>query len=161
MVATLYSVGFISGGISASFVGGVADRFGRKKACLLYCLLYALTCLTMISNSLPILFIGRFAGGVCTTLLYSVFEAWMISDYHERGLQASGMELSSVFSNMTTISCIVAIVCGVIGDILVTASGTRTWPFMVAIACCGGAGALILTNWVSHGLFTVLINQPC
>lgn len=150
MVATLYSVGFISGGISASFVGGAADRFGRKKACLLYCILYAVTCLTMISDSLPILFLGRFAGGVCTTLLYSVFEAWMISDYHDRGLQSSELDLGPVFSTMTTISCVVAIVCGVLGDVLVTVSGTRTWPFMLAIACCCGSAAFISKNWVSY-----------
>ncbi|EFY95835.2 major facilitator superfamily transporter [Metarhizium robertsii ARSEF 23] len=147
MVAALYSVGFISGAISASFLGGAADRFGRKKACLLYCILYIITCLTMISDSLPILFLGRLAGGVGTTLLYSVFEAWMISDYHERGLQAFALELGPIFSAMTTISCLVAIVSGVLGDVLVTASGTRIWPFMVAIACCCGSGALIWLNW--------------
>lgn len=104
----------------------------------------------MISDSLPILFLGRLAGGVGTTLLYSVFEAWMISDYHERGLQAFALELGPIFSAMTTISCLVAIVSGVLGDVLVTASGTRIWPFMVAIACCCGSGALIRLNWAGY-----------
>lgn len=154
MVAALYAAGFVSGGISASFAGGFADQFGRKRACLLYCALYTLTCLTMLSDSLPILFLGRFAGGICTTLLFSVFEAWMISDYHEQGLQASDLELSSIFGTMTTLSCIVAIVSGVAGDALVQVSGTRTWPFLAAVACCLGAGFLISTNWVSYILAT-------
>ncbi|KAK6859900.1 major facilitator superfamily domain containing protein 5 [Apiospora arundinis] len=147
MVAALYAAGFVSGGISASFAGGLADRFGRKRACLLYCGLYIITCLTMLSNSLPVLFFGRLTGGVSTTLLFSVFEAWMISTYHEQGLHASGLELSTVFGNMTTLSCVVAIASGIIGDVLVTHSGTRTWPFMAACLCCVGAAYLISRIW--------------
>ncbi|KAK7962551.1 uncharacterized protein PG986_003376 [Apiospora aurea] len=181
-VAALYAAGFVSGGISASFAGGLADRFGRKRACLcewllspltlyleqargsynlanqreteplkgsapLYCGLYIITCLTMLSDSLPVLFFGRLTGGVSTTLLFSVFEAWMISTYHEQGLHTSGLELSTVFGNMTTLSCVVAIASGVFGDILVTYSGTRTWPFMAAGMCCVGAAYMISRIW--------------
>jgi MFS transporter, MFS domain-containing protein family, molybdate-anion transporter len=147
-VAALYAAGFISGAASASFAGGLADRFGRKRACLLYCGLYVLTCLTMFSDNLLILCIGRLCGGVCTTLLFSVFETWMISEYHGRNLQGSGLEISSVFGNMTTLSCIVAIVSGIAGDLLVQVSGTRTWPFMAAVFCCLGAAYLITRTWV-------------
>ncbi|KHN94101.1 major facilitator superfamily domain containing protein 5 [Metarhizium album ARSEF 1941] len=147
MVATLYSVGFISGAISAPLVGGAADGFGRKKACVLYCILYMITCLTMMSDNLPILFAGRFTGGVGTTLLCSVFEAWMMSDYHERGLQASALQPGSIFSAMTTISCLVAMACGVLGDAVVAASGTRIWPFIIAMACCCACGTLICLTW--------------
>jgi MFS family permease len=148
MVAGLYASGFVSGGISATFAGGLADRFGRKRACQLYCGLYIITCLTMLSDNLFVLFIGRLCGGVCTTLLFSVFEAWMISEYHERGLEGSGLELGSVFGNMTTLSCIVAILSGIVGDILVQYSGTRTWPFLAAVVCCIGAAYSISIIWV-------------
>lgn len=109
----------------------------------------------MLSNNLTILFAGRVAGGVSTTLLFSVFEAWMISDYHERGLHIcedpleSSTVLDSTFSAMTTLSCIVAIVSGIMGDGLVQASGTRTWPFMASIFCCIAAAILIASTWVS------------
>ncbi|KAH8678024.1 major facilitator superfamily domain-containing protein [Xylariales sp. PMI_506] len=155
-VAALYAAGFVSGGISASFAGGFADKFGRKRACLLYCGLYILTCLTMLTDNLIILFLGRLCGGVCTTLLFSVFETWLISDYHDRGLDASKLDLSSVFGNMTTLSCIVAIASGVFGDILVQISGTRTWPFMAAAFCCVGAAYLMATTWKeNYGVKTV------
>lgn len=177
VVAALYATGFAAGGISASFAGTLADRFGRKRACLLYCALYFLTCLSMVSKNLTVLFLGRFAGGVSTTLLFSVFEAWMISDFHERGLHigsvkpdvgaavdmqemvdaegekgaetASSTPLDGIFSTMTTLSCVVAIASGVVGDMLVTASGTRTWPFMAAMFCSIMAAAIIATCWVS------------
>ncbi len=40
----------------------------------------------MLSEDLVVLFARRVAGGVSTTLLFSMFEAWMISDYHRREL---------------------------------------------------------------------------
>ena len=147
-VAALYATGFISGGVSASFAGELADRYGRRLACLVYCALYSLTCLSMLSNDLTVLFLGRLCGGVCTTLLYSVFETWMITEYHERGLQRSGLTLSSIFGYMTTISSIVAILSGVVGDLLVAQLGSRVWPFVASIVCSIGAACLILATWV-------------
>lgn len=102
----------------------------------------------MLSDNLLVLCAGRICGGVCTTLLFSVFEAWMISEYHGRNLQSSGLQINSVFGSMTTLSCITAIISGVAGDVLVQASGTRTWPFMAAVVCCIGAAYLISTTWV-------------
>ncbi|KAK4031348.1 major facilitator superfamily transporter [Parachaetomium inaequale] len=146
-VAALYAAGFIAGAVSASFAGGLADRHGRRLACLFYCASYALTCLTMLSDNLIILFLGRLCGGVSTTLLFSVFPAWMIAEYHNRGLQNTELHLSSVFSKMTTLSCVVAIVSGILGDALVAYFGSRVWPFLAATACSGGAAFLIVQSW--------------
>ena len=115
--------------------------------CLLYCVLYLMTSLTMLTDHLPTLFFGRVCGGVSTTLLFSVFETWMITEYYQQGLPAE--QLSSVFSGMTTLSSIVAILSGVIGDMLVELSGTRTWPFLAAGFCCVLAGFTISSLWVS------------
>lgn len=148
-MAALYAAGFISGAASASFTGELADRYGRRLACLVYCACYAVTCLSMLSNSLPMLFLGRLTGGVATTLLFSVFEAWMVTEYHRRGLNASDLSLSTVFGRMTTLSCVVAIVAGVVGDVLVGTLGGRVWPFMAAVACALAAAYFIVKTWVS------------
>jgi MFS family permease len=148
-VAALYASGFISGAVSASFVGSLADKHGRRSACLVYCLTYSLCCLSMLSSNITILTLGRILGGVSTTLLFSVFETWMISDYHRRGLNtaAGGLDLSSVFGRMTTLSSIVAILVGVLGDILVQATGSRTTPFLASICCLCVAAILLLRRW--------------
>ncbi|KAH7025675.1 major facilitator superfamily transporter [Microdochium trichocladiopsis] len=146
-VAMLYATGFVSGGISASFAGSLADRYGRKQACLLYCCLYVVTCMTMLSDNLAVLFFGRLCGGVGTTLLFSVFEAWVISDYHNKCLELSGLKLGSVFPAMTTISCVVAIISGVFGEFLVSLFGSRQWPFVASIGCSGGAAYFISRLW--------------
>ncbi len=91
----------------------------------------------MFSDSFPVLFSGRLCGGVSTTLPFSVFEVWMISEYHSRRLERSGLALGRVFGRMTTLSCVVAIaiVSGVMGDILVAQFGGRVWPFVTSMVC--------------------------
>ncbi|KAK3307648.1 major facilitator superfamily domain-containing protein [Chaetomium strumarium] len=146
-VAALYASGFIAGAASASFAGGLADRYGRRSACLWYCVTYAFGCLTMLSDNLAVLFLGRLASGVSTTLLFSVFPAWMVTAYHGRVLQGTELDLSSMFGKMSSLSGIVAIASGILGDALITYTGSRVWPFLAATVCAAGAGFLITTTW--------------
>lgn len=145
-VAQLFTTGFVSAGISASFVGALADRYGRRNACLAYCGIYSVSCLSVLSSNLPILFFGRILGGISSTLLYSVFEAWMVSEHHSRNL-SSALPLGTMFSWSVTLSGTVAIVSGVVGEVLVSFTGTKTSPFMLAIVCLATAAAGIHTFW--------------
>ncbi|KAI5203667.1 DUF791-domain-containing protein [Aureobasidium subglaciale] len=146
-VAALYASGFVAGALSASFVGQLADRYGRRNACLLYCIIYSMGCLSMLSDDLLILFAGRACGGVSTTLLYSVFETWMIAEYHDQALDAYGLSLGSMFGKMTTLSGVVAIVSGVVGDLLVRSLDSKTSPFAASIVCLMLAFAFISKRW--------------
>lgn len=148
-VAFLYASGFIGSAVSATFVGHAADRFGRRAACQLYRVAYIVCCLTMLSDNLAILVIGRLNGGLSTTLLYSVFETWMIAEYHDQTLDVYGLSLSDMFGKMTTLSSIVAIVSGVFGDFLVRNTGVKASPFLASIACSCAAFFWISKHWVS------------
>jgi MFS family permease len=101
----------------------------------------------MLSHNLKILYLGRFFGGIATTLLFSVFEAWMITEYHLSQLDETQSPLSEIFANMTTISSITAICSGVLGDGLIQYSGSRLGPFIASLGCCTGASILILAAW--------------
>ena len=145
-VAVLFTTGFVVAGISASFVGSLADSYGRKAACLIFCIVYSLSCLSVISNDLLVLLAGRALGGLSTTLLYSVFETWMITEYHRRELQ-SCLNLGSMFSWSVTLSGIVAIVSGMVGEVIVERTGTKTSPFMAAFICLAAAFIGIHQLW--------------
>ena len=102
----------------------------------------------MLSDELLVLVSGRVFGGLSTTLLFSVFETWMITEYHNRGLENTGLLLSGVFGNMTTLSSVVAILTGVFGDLLVQYSASRIAPFLASVFCLAVAVFLICTRWV-------------
>jgi MFS family permease len=147
-VAALFMTGFVSAALSAAFTGSLADKYGRRYACLACCVLYSASCLTTLFNDLIILFIGRILGGISATLIYSVFESWMVTEYHRRDLVKSSLSLSSMFGLMTTLNSIVAIVAGLVGQLAVSVTGTKSSPFMASIPCLGLAFWVMLKNWV-------------
>jgi MFS family permease len=155
VVAALYAAGFISGALAAFFAGQLADHYGRRRACLTYGVMYIITCLSMLSDNLIILFIGRLTGGVATTLLFSVFDAWMVSEYHTRGLAYMSLSLSSVFSYAAVMSPLIAIVMGVCGDAMVMTLGSRVWPFLAGAVCC-----VISMTWISMRWVCFILSHP-
>ncbi|KAH8121257.1 hypothetical protein LI328DRAFT_172065 [Trichoderma asperelloides] len=146
-VALLYAFGFVSGAVSAPFAGQLADYYGRRTACVAYCVCYGITCLAMLSYNIKILYVGRFFGGIATTLLFSVFEAWMITEYHLSRLEETKVSLCTVFASMTTISSVTAVCSGVLGDGLVQYCDSSLAPFLASLGCCIGASILILATW--------------
>lgn len=149
IVARLFTTGFLAGAVSALFVGSLADRFGRKNACLAYCAITSLSCLSVLSNNISILFAGRALGGLGTTLMYTVFEAWMVTEYNKRGLERTSLKLSSIFGRMITLSSVVAVLAGLVGQVLVSWTGTNCAPFVASICCLGPAAFIVLRKWVS------------
>lgn len=147
VVAFLFMIGFLSAGISASFTGAFADRYGRRLACLSYCVIYSLSCLTLLSDYLPLLFVGRVLGGMSGTLLYSVFESWMVAEFNGLMLAEAEATLSGIFSTMTMLNSLVAIVAGVAAEGIVQRTGSAKGPFMASIVCLGFAFVAILHYW--------------
>lgn len=148
-IGLLFVVGFASSMVFGTFVGGLADKYGRKRFALLYCVIYALSCLTKHSGSFGVLLIGRVLGGIATSLLFSVFESWMVHAHKERGFEAS--LLASTFSFATIGTSMVAVACGVAANVLADAFGYVA-PFDLSIFLLCIAGFLIYVMWTeNHG----------
>ncbi|KAK0617242.1 major facilitator superfamily transporter [Immersiella caudata] len=144
LISTLFTTGFLSGAASGSVIGSLADKHGRKKACLTFCAVYALSCILTTIPSLPVLFVGRVLGGVGTSLLFSVFESWMVGDVKGKG---HGEELGGLFGVMSTVNSVVAILSGVGSEWLVGVAGTRKAPFWAGVVCLVGAAGVIGMFW--------------
>ncbi|KAI8929375.1 hypothetical protein BC831DRAFT_444187 [Entophlyctis helioformis] len=128
-IALLFVMGFLSSAVFGTFVGSIADRFGRKLGSVLFCILYAVSCLTKLSSDFNMLLLGRLLGGISTSLLFSVFESWMVSEHHTRAFDES--LLSDTFAWSTFLNGFVAIASGVIANVSVDTFGLVA-PFMVS-----------------------------
>ncbi|SMQ50736.1 unnamed protein product [Zymoseptoria tritici ST99CH_3D7] len=84
--------------------------------------------------------------GLSTTLLYSVFETWMISEFHRREL-GHVMGLGEMFSGSVMVSGVVAVASGVVGEAVVGWTGSKAAPFAVAVGCLAAAGGGIWKFW--------------
>jgi MFS family permease len=148
-VAFLFLIGFVSAGISASFAGTFADRYGRRTACLAYCVLYSFSSFTLLADDIRILFLGRVLGGICGTLLWTVFESWLVAEFNQLMLEDTGSVLGGIFSAMTILNSLVAIFAGILAEGLVGLVGTAKAPFMASIGCLSLAFIAISKFWVS------------
>ena len=106
-IAVLFVIGFGASMLVGTFVGSLADSNGRKKFCLLYCALYIGSCATKHVNDYYVLLVGRLLGGTATSLLFSVFESWLVCAHNSRGYGEE--KLSEIFSLQIFGNSIVAI----------------------------------------------------
>jgi len=110
----LFVAGFGASALFGTYVGSAADQYGRKKFALLYCAVYFGHCVTKHMNSFFVLTIGRILGGISTSLLFSVFDSWLVSESQSRGF--NGEQLGNTFSLAYFGSSIAAIIAGQLGE---------------------------------------------
>lgn len=146
-IGRLFIAGFGSSMIFGTFAGALADRHGRKRAALAYVLLYSAACATKHIPDVRVLALGRLLCGVATSLLYSAFEAWVVSEHASRGFPAAS--LSTVFSQAALLgNGVMAILSGLVAHALVEGAGLGpVAPFDAAAAVLLVGGAIVATTW--------------
>ena len=105
-IAVLFVAGFGSSMVFGSFIGGMADSCGRRKFVFLFAAIYAASCLTKHYKNFHILMLGRLLGGVATSLLFSVFDSWLIRAHSDCGVSSY---LSKSFSAASYGNSLIAI----------------------------------------------------
>lgn len=127
-----------------------ADRFGRRRLCLVFTAAYTLSCATKMIRFLPFLILGRLLGGFSTSILFSVFESWLVSSALNGGMEQS--DLNAYLGRLTLINGGVACGAGVLSNQLVEVSGTFKSPFVASAGFLVAAGLLISATWrENHG----------
>jgi len=143
-ISELFVCGFGSSMIVGTFVGGLADKVGRKRMCILYAVLYIIACFTKLCNSYWVLMLGRFLSGISTSLLFSVFESWMVCEHNKRGFDAA--LLADTFAYQTFGNGVVAVVAGLVANSAADTFGYVA-PFMISIVPLVTLSILVSTTW--------------
>lgn len=143
-IAELFVCGFGSSFIVGTFVGGLADKLGRKNMSIMYSVCYISACLTKLVPEYWTLMLGRFLSGVSTSLLFSVFESWMVSEHHKQGYDVS--LLGETFASATFYNGVCAVVAGLIANYSAVMFGYVA-PFVVAILPLSLVAVIISYTW--------------
>jgi predicted MFS family arabinose efflux permease len=143
-IAELFVCGFGSSMIVGTFIGGMADKMGRKNACVLYSITYIMACCTKMVPEYWTLMLGRFLSGVSTSLLFSVFESWMVCEHQKQGFDSA--LLGSTFSNAIFGNGLVAVGAGFVANAAASSYGYIA-PFVVAILPLATVAFLVSTTW--------------
>mmetsp|Transcript_8859 Transcript_8859/g.21516 ORF Transcript_8859/g.21516 Transcript_8859/m.21516 type:complete len:478 (-) Transcript_8859:115-1548(-) len=147
-ISALFLTGFLTGAIFAPFLGSLVDKFGRKRSCIIYCVLEIIINWLEHYNDFRTLLLGRILGGISTNLLFSAFESWMTTEHRKRGFPEEWM--SRTYSELSIGNGSMAILAGVIAQLLEDAFG-HIGPFQGAIALTALALVLILRWEENYG----------
>ena len=140
-ISALFLTGFLSGAIFAPFLGSAVDKFGRKRACIVYCVLEVIINCMEHSTDMTTLLAGRVLGGISTNLLFSAFESWMTTEHRKRGFPEEW--LTRTYSEASMVTGATAVLAGIVAQVLEDYFG-HIGPFQGAIALTVIALILVL-----------------
>ncbi|KAI8073073.1 hypothetical protein BC940DRAFT_290476 [Gongronella butleri] len=146
-IALLFLTGFLSGAFAGTALGSMADSWGRRKMCLLFCFTTITALCVRMMNVYPVLILSHLLSGASTALMYSVFEAWYVAEHTARGFPSEWR--SQTFGQATFLNGIVAIVAGLVANQLVDIWGV-TAPYIFACMLLTGAASMILSTWTEN-----------
>ncbi|GMH88207.1 hypothetical protein TL16_g11088, partial [Triparma laevis f. inornata] len=140
-ISALFLCGFLSGAIFAPFLGSAVDKIGRKKSCVIYCVLEIVINCMEHSTNFQVLLAGRVLGGISTNLLFSAFESWMNSEFRKRKYPTAW--LTDIHSSASVVNGSMAITAGIVAQWLEDMMG-HIGPFKGAVGLTALALMLIL-----------------
>jgi len=143
-ISALFLTGFLSGAICAPFLGSAVDKFGRKRSCIIYCILEIIINFLEHFEHFPTLLLGRILGGISTNLLFSAFESWMTTQHRHLGFPEPWLQ--TTYSQMSIGNGTMAVLAGIIAQLLEDSFG-HIGPFQGAIALTVLALGLICVSW--------------
>ena len=112
-----------------------------------YVVTYTLGCFTKHVGSFWVLFGGRILCGIATSLLFSVFESWLVAEHFKRGFSSDW--LGNTFSQAVFLgNGLMAIMAGLVGHALVDTLGLGpVSPFDLAALVMVVGGGIIVSTW--------------
>ncbi|UJR37609.1 hypothetical protein I4U23_030306 [Adineta vaga] len=156
-IEILFIAGFGSSMILGTIVASLADKYGRRKICLLYGILYGVSCITKHFPDFQILFVGRLLAGMATSILYSAFESWLNNEHRRRNFDPGSLEM--IFTNAYFGNSIVAILSGITAQIVANTFGYVA-PFDSAILTFVAMCLFLMVTWSeNHGDANAPVSQ--
>jgi MFS transporter, MFS domain-containing protein family, molybdate-anion transporter len=143
-ISTLFITGFATSSIASMFVGPLIDTYGRKLSCIVYCVLEVVINTMEHSTDMRILLLGRFLGGISTSILFVSFESWMVTEHRSRGFPDQLMSSTNAWAQIG--NGILAVIAGILCQVMKDVFGP-IGPFKLAIATTSTILALIFFTW--------------
>lgn len=143
-IGQLFLTGFAASAVFSCVMGPYIDYYGRKKACILYCLGEVVINILEHSTDMTTLLVGRVIGGLTTALLFTSFESWMVTAHRGSGFQEEW--LKETFAVCSIGNGIVAVFSGLISQVMADWLGD-IGPFKLAVVLSGGIGIAIAFMW--------------
>ncbi|KAF1805080.1 hypothetical protein V8B55DRAFT_1494628 [Mucor lusitanicus] len=146
-IAMLFLTGFVSGAFAGTAVGSLADTWGRKRICIVFCCTLLTALSLRLVNAYMLLFLSHVLSGLATALMYSVFESWYVSEHTSRGFPAEWR--ARTFALATLLNSVVAILAGILANSLVDIWGFKA-PYVASMLLVCFVATTVISTWTEN-----------
>ncbi|TMW60742.1 hypothetical protein Poli38472_000784 [Pythium oligandrum] len=129
-VSVLFLTGFLSSALFGNVVGPIVDRYGRRNACVVFCILEIIINVLENIPNMTVLLLGRVLGGVSTSLLFSAFESWLVTEHRAKGFHDD--LLAKTFAIASEGNGLLAVLAGIVAQVAADHMG-EIGPFRLAV----------------------------
>jgi MFS transporter, MFS domain-containing protein family, molybdate-anion transporter len=145
-ISYIFLTGFASIAIIGPFTGNWLDQYGRKRGTIAAAMIASVGALSLRSNSLPLLFVGRAVGGLGMSAMSAAPEAWVITAFQNSEKDPFSEYLRETFGTAFSMDSVVAIAAGQLAGFVASRRGP-TAPFELSPLFLALAAALAGYSW--------------
>ena len=143
----MYSIGYMSAAVFSLLGGEYIDSVGRKKSCILYCILEIMVNILAHFSDTTILLIDHILSGMSTTLLFTAFQSWMIHEHRRLGFHERLLKYTTALVQITSA---VAAIIACMATFLLTEQYGKTGPFRMSVLLSVAVAIYVYVYWVEN-----------
>jgi MFS family permease len=136
-IAILYLIDNLSTLVFSPITGSLADKFGRKLFCIVYCVLVVSNLSLRLTESRTLAYFAQVLTGISATLINTTFESWVNYEASkEFGENKKEKEkfLKKLFKTQTLIDSVVSIFASCVSAFFYNIYGIKA-PIIISMIC--------------------------
>lgn len=145
-IGILYIVDAVCALVFGPLTGDLADKYGRRLFCVLYCLCGIVSLTLRITGSIPLAYFAQVLTGFGAGLISTTFEAWINFEAEKDLGPGKRVFLEKLFKTQTVLDSLMSLLISGLGAVLFTNFGV-VYPILFSIFLCGCAIGIMMVFW--------------
>ena len=145
-IGVLYIIDGISALVFGPITGDLADKYGRRLFCILYCLCGILSQTLRVTGNIPLAYFSQIITGFAAGLISTTFESWINFEAEKDLNKGKKIFLEKLFKTQTIFDSINSLIISSLGALLFTYYGLLS-PIFFSIALSCLSIILMLLLW--------------
>lgn len=156
-IGILYALDNATGLFFGPIIGSLCDTYGRKKFCVLYCVLVIIHILLRITGSRNLAYLAQITTGICGVLVETAFESWVnfeasfLFETSDNGKRMKNSYLRELFTKQVNLDCFTSIILTGVATLLYLKYDIY-YPFYACILFAIIAGLIIIILWKENDI---------
>jgi len=145
-IGILYIIDAVCALIFGPITGDLADKYGRRLFCILYCVCGILSQGIRVTGNIPLAYFSQILTGFGAGLISTTFESWINYEAEKDLKQGKRVFLEKLFKTQTILDSIMSLLISGLGAVLFTNFGLL-YPIFFSMFLSGASICIMFLCW--------------